>query len=1260
MRFVVVVLLTGLLFSITLPNTGYSQTPPSAGGTCPAVVERALVELGQNCAGLGRNAACYGFFRVNALFNQPQPEDFFSQPADQTPLQVVDFVQAAPLDELTQQWGVALLHVQANVPNTLPGQAVPFLLLGDTEARSAVPADEAFIPAQPPITFRTANPSNLRTLPDETSNILLTVLADTRLESDARSADGAWLRTSYDGQVGWINRDILNADDALDAQIDALPVYEAPAQTPMQAFYFRTGIGQPACFESPSLLVAQGPERFRVELTANGAQVIIGSTIALRTLTPDAPRAITTIDGTITAAAFTPDGRLIWAEADGSARLDGRLLASAGDAMFTAFAFSPDDDLIAGVRADGQAVLWPGAGEALVLPSEDARSVAFSPDGRFLAVGTDNAVEVFDLSALPELTLVETFDAPGDVLALRFDAEGLLYAVADVAVLRLDMNSIPATSEGLTSLDSVRLAAINEAATLAAVVRRDGQVEIFNLLTGERVISFLPQGGAPVSLTFGRQRGERQTVNLAIEDSQGQIQLWELTGTTPDDATVSLRTIIDGTFADDEGEVVLEIPGALQKPSFSADGGRLVFASADGGLYVQQLAPDRMQLFVVQGEGFADGLRVPAGFTTFAPLDYDPDADWDLISGPWSPPRPWTQQEFQYLQPITGTPSNLLHYPIRLPGVAIAQVPPPAVCVPPPGWVGTYPVQPGDTLVSIAERFNLDVFSLAEGNCLENPNLIQVGQIINVPGLPPAPTNTPSPTTPQPPPPTAPQRRVEVFSGNGQSTQVGTGFNQPLAARVLDENGTPQANVTVTFTAPSGAPGAVFAGGAATATAVTDASGVATSPPLTAAGCPEGSFSVTASAPDAAPASFGLGATPPSAVVTSPDDAGPGTLRDIIAIVCPNQTITFANPVTNIVLLSGELLIDKSLTIQATDPVNQSVSANGEGRVFNITAGTVTINSLQITNGGVLGDSGGNIYNAGVLTLNNAIVNLGDADNGGSIVNTGTLTVNGGTITGGDAGNQGGGVFNVGNLTLNNVNLNGNNGAGDGGAVYNLGNLSVNNSVFVANTSNGGAIYNAAGATANITGSSFEGNGPFNAVFNAGGTMNIKESSILNGPVGSVALQNNGGTTNILNSTLTGHAFGIRVDAGAGSVVNASFVTIANNNAFGVEVLNGMLNLRNAILVTNGMANCVGGGAIIATGYNVSTDAACGPAFVVNPVGLAALQGTPPYFPLAAGVNPARDTVADCTAIGGAAVTTSQNGAARPTGAACNAGAYED
>ena len=57
----------------------------------------------------------------------------------------------------------------------------------------------------------------------------------------------------------------------------------------------------------------------------------------------------------------------------------------------------------------------------------------------------------------------------------------------------------------------------------------------------------------------------------------------------------------------------------------------------------------------------------------------------------------------------------------------------PIYCTPRYDWGYTYVVHRGDTLSNIAQRANVSLQTLAQGNCIANPNLIYVGQTLRVP-----------------------------------------------------------------------------------------------------------------------------------------------------------------------------------------------------------------------------------------------------------------------------------------------------------------------------------------------------------------------------------------------------------------------------------------------------------------------------------------------------------------------------------------------
>src|SRR5262249_30236573 len=144
-----------------------------------------------------------------------------------------------------------------------------------------------------------------------------------------------------------------------------------------------------------------------------------------------------------------------------------------------------------------------------------------------------------------------------------------------------------------------------------------------------------------------------------------------------------------------------------------------------------------------------------------------------------------------------------------------------------------------------------------------------------------------------------------------------------------------------------------------------------------------------------------------------------------------DDTIDFAlNYPATITLTSGELLLDKSLTIKGPGAPFLKVSGNHTSRVFNVALGTtVALSGLTIADG-----HGGGIDNGGTLTISNSTVADNAAANfGGRIANAGTLTIINSTVAGNVSGDQtsgistsAGGIANAGTLTIINSTVSGN------------------------------------------------------------------------------------------------------------------------------------------------------------------------------------------------------------------------------------------
>lgn len=119
-----------LLTLITALLTAWAAVA-NAQSQCTAVMQQAIALVSETCAQTGRNQACHGYFRVEVKPQDGAPFFPFAV-GDIASVLNIQSLTSAPLDETANEWGVALLRLQANLPDALPGTNVTFLLLGDT------------------------------------------------------------------------------------------------------------------------------------------------------------------------------------------------------------------------------------------------------------------------------------------------------------------------------------------------------------------------------------------------------------------------------------------------------------------------------------------------------------------------------------------------------------------------------------------------------------------------------------------------------------------------------------------------------------------------------------------------------------------------------------------------------------------------------------------------------------------------------------------------------------------------------------------------------------------------------------------------------------------------------------------------------------------------------------------------------------------------------------------------------------------------
>src|SRR5881398_964343 len=157
--------------------------------------------------------------------------------------------------------------------------------------------------------------------------------------------------------------------------------------------------------------------------------------------------------------------------------------------------------------------------------------------------------------------------------------------------------------------------------------------------------------------------------------------------------------------------------------------------------------------------------------------------------------------------------------------------------------------------------------------------------------------------------------------------------------------------------------------------------------------------------------------------VTNNRDSGAGSLRQALADAHNEDTINFDSSLNGqtITLTSGELVVNRIVSINGPGLNNLAVDANYASRVFHVSGGaSVTISGLSITNGFASGLYGGGIYNDhSTLSVINCALSGNSANDAGGIYNDGasggsaTLYVLNCTLSGNGAP-VAGGIYNYG------------------------------------------------------------------------------------------------------------------------------------------------------------------------------------------------------------------------------------------------------
>lgn len=264
--------------------------------TCTEVVQQAINLVGDTCGSTGRNQACYGNFSLEATARSGIEDFTFQQAGDVVNIADVETIRLQQLDPAESTWGIALLKLQANLPDTMPGQNVTVLLFGDVEVQNAVEAGPQLVTME---AVSTGN-INVRSGPSTNYGVIGSLSNGETMIANGRNADASWLRIVIPGSnsLGWVFSDLLTPTGDASELLEVDPADAEVPFTPMQAFYFRSGTGGSDCAEAPGNgILIQTPEGVgEINVRVNDVDIQLGSTAFLQAQ-PDDEMTISVVEG---------------------------------------------------------------------------------------------------------------------------------------------------------------------------------------------------------------------------------------------------------------------------------------------------------------------------------------------------------------------------------------------------------------------------------------------------------------------------------------------------------------------------------------------------------------------------------------------------------------------------------------------------------------------------------------------------------------------------------------------------------------------------------------------------------------------------------------------------------------------------------------------------------------------------------------------------------------------------------------------------